>query len=417
MSLAQPISAIKVNGSINPASSQFLLNALEQAQKQKHQALIVELNTPGGLLSSTREMIQAFNESSIPVIFFVYPGGASATSAGAILTISSHWAAMTPGTNIGAAHPVGAQGDDVKGHMGDKVTNDTAALVRSQALLRGRDPKNSELLVTKSLSHTENEALEKKLIDSVSKDYADLLKALHGKKVKVGQDQKIFDTADMKPEQIEWISMSPGLRILHGLSDPNISTLLLSLAGIAIYAEISSGFTLLAPGVFGIIALILAFISLSTLPIQVGSLGLMIVGVVLLIAEAFVMSFGLLGLAGLGSLVLGTLFLIDPSQSHMFVSWYLLGPLVAGIAIIFGITAWVFSADQKKRKGILQDGLNLVGQVGEITQIGAEGLTVKVLGELWKARSQEELAVGDLVRVQNQNGLIIDVLKKEKAHV
>ncbi|RYZ95392.1 MAG: nodulation protein NfeD, partial [Proteobacteria bacterium] len=173
-----PLHMIEVSGSINPGSAAYILDSLKAAEVAKAQGLILRLNTPGGLLSSTRDIIQGFSSATVPVIVFISPGGASATSAGALITISAHVAAMSPGTNIGAAHPVGSGGEDVKGVMGEKVTNDTAALARAQATLRGRDPQTAALIVTKSESFSPEEALKKRAIDFLAPGLDSLLKQL-----------------------------------------------------------------------------------------------------------------------------------------------------------------------------------------------------------------------------------------------
>lgn len=405
---ATDIALINLKGSINPGSAAFIKDALSSAQSQNLQALILKLDTPGGLLSSTRDIVQAISLSKIPVITFVAPGGASATSAGAIIGISSHVLAMAPGTNIGAAHPVEGSGQDVKGNMGEKIVNDTSALVRSQAALRDRNVVLAQEIVQKSTSLTPEEAQKQTLIDIIAKDNDDLMKQLDGREIKVDEQGKtvLLETTGASLKVFE---MTLSQKILHLLADPNISTMLMALGGIAIYAEVSSGFTVIAPGVFGVISLVLAFISLQLLPIHVGGLILLFSGAVMLIAEAFLVSYGLLGFFGLASIVLGAMFMIDPaSGADLKVSWAVLGPTLSGIAVVFAFIAWQLRLSRENTKVFDP----LVGVIGKLDTLNPDKKSGKILvqGVLWDFTS-DNLIEKNIVnlKVLGKTGLTLKV--------
>lgn len=384
---AGPMQLIEVNGSINPGSASYIVESIQRAEAEQAEALILRLNTPGGLLSSTRDIIQGISSSKIPVITYISPGGASATSAGALITIASHVAVMAPGTNIGAAHPVGGQGEEVKGPMGEKVTNDTAALARSQAELRGRNPETAARIVTKSESFSPDEALKARVIDFIAADQATLLAQLKGRKVKTAAGE-IQLQAEAQPIARE---MNLKQKFLHLIADPNISTMLIALGGLAIYGEISSGFTLLVPGIFGLFCLLLGFVSLQTLPVNVGGALLFALGFALLVAEAFVTSYGLLTVAALAALFLGGLFLMDPSTTDMRVSLSLLIPMVGSIAAIMAIIGFML---YREKKGLgTQD--QVIGAKAKVATSQGQSGTAYVNGELWSFDSEESLQPGD----------------------
>lgn len=408
---AQSLGLIDVKGTINPGSAAYIEEAVKIASAQKLQGLIIRLDTPGGLLSSTRDIVQSFSTSQIPIIIYVTPGGASATSAGAILSIAAHVIAMAPGTNIGAAHPVQDGGGDIKGVMGEKVTNDTAALVRSQALLRGRNQSLAEEFVRKSSSFTAEEATKEKLADLIAKDTNELLAKLDGRSIVIDKDHAPVQlhTKDLNEDALVKIPMRLGYQFLHILANPNISTMLLALGGVAIYAEVSSGFSVLAPGVIGIVALLLAFVSLQLLPINLGGVLLFLAGAAMLIAEAFFVSYGILAFAGLGAIIIGALFLIDPtSGSAIRVSWMILGPIVSGFAVIIAFIAFQLSSARKTHKKNFD---RLLGETGKVQFVDATGKAGKVFvqGELWNFVSDHALQSGAQVTVSSQHGLQLKI--------
>lgn len=413
---APTVSLIEVKGSINPGSAGYIMDAIQRASQSQDEFLVLRLDTPGGLLTSTREIIQAISASSVPVVVYVSPSGASATSAGALIALAAHVAAMAPGTNLGAAHPVSSQGEDVKGAMGEKVTNDTAALARAQAALRGRDPAVAEQIVTKSLSFSAEEALRKKAVEIIAPDLASLFNQLEGRQVQAGNPPTTrrlrtagLAAADLTPEP-----MPLKQRVLHGLADPNLSTLLLSLGGLALYAEISSGFSLLIPGAFGVFCLLLGFVSLQVIPLNLGGALLFGLGFALLAAEVFVTSYGLLTLAALACLTLGGLFLVDPAATDMRVSLSLLLPLVGSVGLISLAVAFVFWRD---RRGTARgSGDQVVGGLARVESVEASGLrgTALVNGELWNFESAEPTQVGEARTVTGRRALLLLLGAKQK---
>lgn len=413
MALAStPIHMVEVNGSINPGSATYIMENLREANSSQAQAFILKLNTPGGLLNSTRDIIQSFSQSNIPVIVFVTPGGASATSAGALIAISAHIAAMSAGTNLGAAHPVGSGGEDVKGTMGEKVTNDTAALARAQAALRGRNLETAELIVTKSKSLSAEEALKANVINFIANDVNDLLRQIDGKKIKIQNNELIFQTKN-SAQEIVFKEMNLKQKFIHFISDPNISTLLIALGGVALYAEISSGFSIIAPGVFGVFCFVLGFISLQTLPINIGGAILFVLGFALLIAEAYITSYGLLTLAAMVSILLGGLFLIDPGAGSMRVSFTILIPLLSAIGFVCAFIAYQIAKDRLHSLNSKKD--PVIGKSGKITLVSGDGKSGSVLvnGEIWKFESHENLQAGDEIHVKNVHGLKLNVERKK----
>lgn len=397
---------IEIQGSINPGSAAYFLDAIQEAEQAGAKLLVVRLDTPGGLLSSTRDIIQGISKSKVPVAVYVSPGGASATSAGALIGISAHVIAMAPGTNLGAAHPVDSGGGDVKGDMKEKITNDTAALARAQATLRGRNPATAELIVTKSKSFSPEEAVKAGAADLVAADLKELLEKIDGKKIQLGEPAAtaFVETKNLELKRIE---MKLQQRVLHFLADPNISAMLMALGGLAIYAEISAGFTLAVPGLLGVLCLVLGFVSLQTLPVNVGGAVLFGLGFVLLIAETYITSYGLLTIAALASLLIGGLFLIDPTGSDMRVSLSLLLPMVGAVGLIAGFVAYVITKDAFKFRA--KQGDFVVGEQARIETVEAGGLTgtAYVSGELWKFKSESAVKAGDLCRVLRTESLVV----------
>ena len=280
----------EVRGTINPASAEFFEKSIQKAQNAGAEAIVFELDTPGGLVSSVRQMAQAAGSSKVPVVVFVTPAGASATSAGALLMLASHYAAMSPGTNIGAAHPVGPQGKDVEGAMGEKVLNDVRAFARGLAELRRRPIDIAEKIVSKSKSLTAEEAKKAKLIDVLAQDRLELLKKMNGVEISLNGQKKILQTSNAKIERLE---MSTGQKLLHLIAHPNIAAILMTFATLLIYVELNNPGVGIA-GTLGAICLIVAFMAFQSLPIHTGGLMLLVLGMILMVAEAFVASGGAL---------------------------------------------------------------------------------------------------------------------------
>lgn len=400
---------ITLDGAINPAASDYIQYGIEQAFNHKSECLIIQLNTPGGLLESTRTIVTSILQSSIPVVVYVYPPGSRSASAGVFITLAANIAAMAPGTNIGAAHPVFLQGQ-MDSVMTEKVTNDAAAFIRSISEKRNRNLQWAEDAVRKSISITETEALKNKVIDLISPNTKDLLEKINGREVQTVTGTKILKTKDA--EQI-YVDMSFQQKLLSILSDPNIAYILLMLGIYGLLFELYSP-GLIFPGVVGVICLLLAFYSMQTLPINYAGLALIIFGVILFILEIKIISHGLLTIGGVISLVLGSLMLIktEPGIDVLTISWQvivlfaILSVLFFTIAIGLGIKA------QRKKATTGQEGL--INETGEaITDLKPAGM-IKVHGEIWKAESPEgTITRGGKIIVTGVSDLKLLVKKKD----
>jgi membrane-bound serine protease (ClpP class) len=373
---------ISIDGSINPSSAEYIHSGINKAETMNAECLIIKLNTPGGLLKSTRVIVTDLLNSNVPIIVYVAPGGAQAASAGVFITLAAHIAAMAPGTNIGAAHPVALQGQQ-DSIMNEKATNDAAAFIRTISEKRSRNIKWAEDAVRKSFSITETEALKEKVVDMIAFSAQDLLEKIDGKEVTTQSGNKILNTRNAEIVNIE---MNFQQKILDLLSDPNIAYILFMIGLYGIMFELYNPGTIF-PGVVGAISIILAFYSMHTLPINYAGLALIILAVILFIAEIKVISHGLLTIGGIISLILGSIMLIDTESTLevIEISWQVI--LVTVIfttafflfAIGFGIKAQL----RKPTTGIE----GLIGEVGEaLSDLSPEG-QVRVHGELWNAES------------------------------
>lgn len=409
---------IEIRGTINPAVARYVERVIAEAELAKANVVLIELDTPGGLLSSVREMVQSFQQSKIPIVVYVVPAGAAATSAGALLMIASHVAVMAPGTNIGAAHPVGVQGEDIKGAMREKAVNDIAAFARSMAELRKRNIKAAGEVVLKSKSFTADEALKANLIDVVATDKTALWRSLHRREVVVGQAPVTLNTA---PEpSLYTAEMTLGEQVLNYLAHPNIAAILMSLGILLIYAELAAPGLGLG-GILGGLCLIVAFIAFQSIPIHLGGLILLGVGIVLIVAEIFVGSGGLLSIGGSVAMVLGLLWVVDPVATDLKISNWLIavlgGLLISGTLLIGYFISRVKLQSAEAMKSI--GGGNFAGvqgYKGYIKNLTADGKSGQVLirGELWNFISQERLNENERVVVRGVQGLTLDVIRDKE---
>jgi membrane-bound serine protease (ClpP class) len=399
----------RVNGVINTGISQYLKRAVKEAEIESGAPLVVVLNTPGGLLNVTRQILEIFGASPVPVIVYVGPAGASATSAGAILAQGAHIIAMSTGTNMGAAHPVGGQGEDVKGDMKEKVVNDTVAMAQSMARLRGRDSAWIEKAIRASISVAAGDAVKAGAAEFVVSSLDELLTTLDGRSVKIGgHDVKLYTKGQPQKE----LAMTAGEKILQFLGDPNVTYLLMAAGGIGLYAEMSAP-GLSVPGIVAVICFILAFISMQTLPVSTGAVALIAVGVALIIAEIFITSFGLLAVAGVASFTLGALFLLDPSTGDLKVSLALLVPVTAALVVFMaGLGYFLYRTRSRRYSGLDQ----FEGLVGEVETVDPAGLSGKMhmRGETWDFRIEGGGAVkrGDRVKAASRDGFTVIVHKE-----
>jgi membrane-bound serine protease (ClpP class) len=398
------VEIIELEGPINPGAATFLTGGLEDAEKRGAEFVIIQLDTPGGLVSSMRVMVKAIMNSPIPVVVYVAPKGAGAASAGVMITVSAHIAAMAPGTNIGAAHPVGAGGKDIDKDMSEKVVNDMASYGRGIAQDKGRNADWVEKAIRESVSITAEEAVEKKVVDLVATDVDDLLKLLDGREVDLKRGKVTLKTIDLTK-----VFYTPGFRdtVLRLISDPNIAYILMMIGLAGLYFELAHPGAVF-PGVIGAISLILAFYSFQTLPVNYAGLLLIALAIVFFIAEIKVASYGILSLGGIVSLALGSIMLFE----DVGVSLRLMAPTIVLIGGFFVIVSTLaFRAYRAKPQSGVE---GLIGEVGVVQKpIDPEGL-VFVHGEYWRAVSSEKLEPGEKVSVEEVTGLILKVKKASK---
>ena len=405
--ILKKVVVISVDGSINPSSAEYINSGIKRAREKNAECMIIKLNTPGGLLQSTRIIVTDILNSEIPVVVFVYPGGSQAASAGVFITLAGHIAAMAPGTNIGAAHPVSFQGEQ-DSIMNEKATNDAAAFIRTISEKRARNIQWAEDAVRKSLSITETEALKGRVIDIIAISVQDLLEKINGKEISLSFGKKVLDTKNAEVINIE---MNFQEKILGLLSDPNIAYILFMIGIYGIMFELYNPGAIF-PGVVGVISLILAFYSLHTLPINYAGLGLIIFAVILFIAEIKVVSHGILTIGGMISLILGSIMLIDTESTLevIKISWQVILVIVifTSAFFIFAIGFGIKAQSRKPTTGIE----GIIGEIGEtISNLEPEG-QIRVHGELWNAESLDgAINKGTKVKVTQVSNLKLTVRK------
>ena len=405
---ADGIIVVKIEGAINPVVAEFVENEIRSANISSEELIVIRMDTPGGLDTSMRKIIKAIQSSKIPVASFVSPGGSRAASAGTFITIASHIAAMEPGTNIGAAHPVNLMGGVTGGQgkvMEDKVVNDASAYIRSLAEKRGRNTHWAELSVRKSVSVSAEEAKRLNVIDLVAANLDSLVLALDKREVKLGGSIITLNTAE---KNIILKEMNSRQRILDIIASPNVAYVLMMLGLVGLYFELSNP-GLILPGVVGSVSLILALYAMQTLPINYAGLLLIILGVILLIAEVNVMSYGLLAMSGAISIFLGSIMLIDSDDPAMQISKVILYPTL-GMTFLFSIGS-IYLA-KKAHQLVTTTGMEgLLGEVGVVKEtLNLEG-RVLIHGEMWMAESDTVISVGEKVSVEVVTGLKIKVRK------
>ena len=391
---------VEVADAISPGTAEFINSSFEKAEKEEAACIIMELDTPGGLAESMRLIIQDILGSRVPVVVYVSPPGARAASAGVMITMAADIAAMAPGTNIGAAHPVGAGGKDISGKMSEKVINDMVAHAKSVAEERGRNQKWVEQAIRESVSVTETEALKENIIDLIAKDTDDLIRQLNGRKMK--------NKGVLTLDKAQKVIIKPSLRtkILNAISNPNIAYILLMIGFAGLYFELSHPGAIF-PGVIGGIALILAFFALQTLPVNYAGILLIILAIIFFIMEMKITSYGLLSVAGIISLLLGSLMMFKDTGPDLKLSLKVLLPTIILISGFFVFVAGlVFRAQTSKPR---TGSRGLVGEIGIVKKTLAPEGKVFVHGELWNARSEQMIEEGKKVRVINVMNLMLEV--------
>jgi membrane-bound serine protease (ClpP class) len=395
---------VVVNDTIQPITEEYIARAVDEAQRRNDQALLIEINTPGGLVESTRQIIEKITNSSVPVILYVTPSGSRAASAGFFILESADIAAMAPGTNTGAAHPVTIGGGNVDDVMKQKMENDAAALMRSVAARRGRNVEVAESTVRQSKSFTEQEALSQHLIDYVASNEDDLFRQIEGKSFKRFNGKEV--TLQLSGLPIVPFGMTLKERILGYLMDPNIAFILLAVGALALYAEFNHPGAVL-PGTVGIVFILIAAFALNLLPTRFAALVLILGAFALFAAEAKFASHGVLTIGGVTLLTLGGLLLVDSPIPEMRV--HLLTAL--GVSIPLGlITAFLMSIALKARRNKMVSGAEgLIGETGVAqTSLSPRG-KIFVHGELWDAVSSSDVSVGQSVVVRRVDGLQLQV--------
>lgn len=409
---AAPVAVMDLEGAITPVTVRLVNIAVDRAQTERAQALVLLLDTPGGLERSMRTICQTILNSEIPVVVYVAPTGARAASAGVFITMAAHVAAMAPATNIGAAHPVTVGGGTTDKEMLKKVENDAAAFVRSIATERGRNVDWAEKAVRSSVSATEREAVKLKVVDLVADSVPDLLVKLDGRTVRTTKGSVTLET---KGAPIRKIDINFRDRFLALISDPNVAYILMMAGMLGLFFELSTPGAIL-PGVIGGISIILAFFAFQSLPINWAGLLLILFGGVLLIAEIKVVSHGILTVGGVVSMLLGSMMLFDAPEAAgaLRLSWWVIVPAVGSTAglVIFALSFGVRALYRVPSTGAT----GMVGQPAVVrTPLTPEG-QVAVDGELWRAVAQDgPIAAGEPVTIVRVDGLTLTVAKAEAA--
>ncbi|MBI4688920.1 MAG: nodulation protein NfeD [Nitrospirae bacterium] len=399
------VMVITVNGVINPSSAEYIGKSIKKANGKRLEAVIIELDTPGGLDTSMRDIVKGIIGSEVPVIVFVSPSGARAASAGVFITLAAHVAAMAPGTNIGAAHPVGV-GEKMDKTMAEKATNDAAAYIRSLAERTGRNARWAEDAVRKSISATENEALKEKIIDLISTDINSLLTSIDGRKVKTVMGDKTLKTANVNVVREE---MSLRQKILNFITDPNVAYMLMILGFYGLFFELTNPGAIF-PGVLGGICLILAFYAFQTLPVNYAGLLLIILAIILFILEVKIVSHGVLTIGGVISMLLGSLMLFESPGPFMKLSLALILPAVIMTALFFTVILRLAYKAYKRTPVTGAEGLAGLEGIAN-TDITKDGGMVLLQGEIWSAYSDEIISKGEKIIVESVSGLKVKVKK------
>jgi membrane-bound serine protease (ClpP class) len=406
---ANSVVKVRVDDTIQPITQEYIDRAIEHARQTNADAVLIELSTPGGLLESTRSIIEKILASPVPVIVYVSPTGARAASAGFFILESADVAAMAPGTNTGAAHPVELGGGKMDDTMKTKIENDSAAFMRSFVGPRGRNVALAETAVRESKSWTDQEALQQHLIDVVAHDQNDLFHELEGRTVKRFDGKQV--KLNLVGDTVDEMPMTLRQKILDFLLDPNIAFLVLAVGALALYAEFNHPGAVV-PGVVGVVFVLLALFALNLLPTRYAAFTLIMAAFVLFALEAKFATHGILGLGGIALLTLGGLLLVDGPIPQMRVNLW----TALGVSVPLGaITVFLMSiALRARRNKVVTGQQGLIGAVGEArTDIDPEG-KVFIQGELWNAHAPSRVGIGEHVVVRKVEGLELEVEKQPR---
>jgi len=391
---------VEVSDAISPGVADFVKKSIQKANEDDAACVIIELDTPGGFVEAMRSIVIAIMGSRIPVVVYISPSGARAASAGVMITIAADIAAMSPGTNIGAAHPVAMGGKEIKDSMSTKVINDMVAHARSVAEKRGRNADWVEKAIRESVSVTETVALEKNIIDLIAKDRDELIRKIDGRELKDKGPLKIADA------KIRILKAGLRTKILKLISDPNVAYILMMIAMAGLYFEFSHPGAIF-PGVIGGIALILTGFAFQVLPVNYAGILLIILAIIFFIMEMKIASYGLLSVAGVTSLIMGSIMLFEGNDTGMQLAWSVVIPTLLTISIFFvAVASLAFKAQVTKPKTGTQ---GIIGEIGVVKNtIDLQG-KVFVHGELWNATSKSPIEVGTRIRVVNIERLVLEV--------
>ena len=409
-----------VDGMINPVSQRFISRAIDKGEKDGAEVVIIKLDTPGGLLSSTQEIVEDLLSDRITTVVYVHPSGAHAASAGTFITAAANFAVMAPGTRIGAAAPIAGDGEDIPETLKSKVIEDATALMRLIAEQRNRNSEALEDTVTEPepQSYTDQEAMGLNVVDFVARDVVDLLEQIDGKTVELTSGPRTLNTQGLALREI---NMSLIEKFLFFLADPNVAFLLLSLGGLGLVIELWTP-GVVGPGVVGIICLILAFLSLGNLPVNWAAVGFILLAVVLLTAELYVSGFGVLGIGAIVSFIFGGLLLFDsfgapsPVTPSLKVNLWLLGSLTAALTLFGGYFVHTVGQARKDAKRTPAPAVStLTGAIGRVTSDLAPLGTVQVQQEVWTAITDDDTVIqsGKKVRVLKVEGPVLTVAPLE----
>ncbi len=392
-----------IDGAIGTVTDDRIADAIEMAEDEGAELLVIFLDTPGGFTKPTWSICKNILNAHVPVCVYIAPSGARAGSAGVYMTYSAHFAAMAPSTNIGAAHPVSGMGDKVDSVMNEKVTNDAVAQIRAAAQKRGRNAEWAEKAVRESVSITDKDALELNVIDIRAENLEDLLNQLDKREAELPYGKKPVATKGARTKEIKTSFIH---RVLQVITQPDIALILFSIGGLGIVLELYNPGAIL-PGVVGAISLILAFYAFQTLPINYAGLSLIILAMLLFIAEIKIVSHGLLTIGGLISFFLGGMMLIDTVDPTLKISKSVLITIVICIGVAVMLAAWLVWKAARHRPFIGQEGM-----VGKIAEVRPNGF-VYVDGALWRAISDEELEVGSKVEIVGVDNLTLTVKRRD----
>lgn len=407
---SQVVHALRYQGAITPIAAEYLVEGIDAAALAGAEAVLIELDTPGGLDSAMRDIIKAELNASLPVLVYVAPSGSRAASAGAYITMAAHVAAMAPSTNIGSATPVSLGGASLDSTMARKVVHDAAAYLESIARQRGRNEQLARRLVEGAENLSAQAAVDSNIVDLLASSRRDLLERIHGRDVEVEGVTRSLDTAQAA---VEDRAMTPRQRFLRALVDPNVAYLLFMLGIYGLFFELANPGSL-APGILGGICILLALFAFQGLPTNYAGVGLLLLGMVLLLLEVKVTSYGALTVGGLAAMVLGSMILFDAPDGWARLSLSVVGPTVAVFAGFFVLCVWLVARSQ--RRPVVSGERALVGETGRVVEaIGGGARLGRVVfhGEMWHARSDLAIEVEKRIEVLAIEGRVAHVRRIE----